>query len=130
MIFIRWQLLGENPKVVCDTAHNREGLNLVMSQLNKEKFETLHIVLGLVNDKNLKSILPIFPKKAKYYFCRPDIPRGLAAEVLKEEAVNYGLHGLVFDSVALAYDSAVHNASPKDFIYIGGSTFVVAELDL
>lgn len=126
----RWQLLGENPKVVCDTAHNREGLNLVMSQLNKEKFETLHIVLGLVNDKNLKSILPIFPKKAKYYFCRPDIPRGLAAEVLKEEAVNYGLHGLVFDSVALAYESAVHNASPKDFIYIGGSTFVVAELDL
>ena len=126
----RWQLLGERPKIICDTAHNREGLSLTMSQVNKEKFETLHIVLGAVNDKDLESILPIFPKKAKYYFCKPDIPRGLEAGALKEEAVNYGLHGQVYESVASAYDAAVQNASPNDFIYVGGSTFVVAELNL
>ena len=126
----RWQLLGERPKIICDTAHNREGLSLTMSQVKKEKFETLHIVLGAVNDKDLESILPIFPKKAKYYFCKPDIPRGLEAQTLKEEAVNYGLHGQVYESVASAYASAVQNASPNDFIYVGGSTFVVAELNL
>jgi dihydrofolate synthase/folylpolyglutamate synthase len=126
----RWQLLGERPKIICDTAHNREGLSLTMSQVKKEKFETLHIVLGAVNDKDLVSILPIFPKKAKYYFCKPDIPRGLGAQTLKEEAVNYGLHGQVYESVASAYASAVQNASPNDFIYVGGSTFVVAELNL
>ncbi len=126
----RWQLLGEMPKIVCDTAHNKEGLSLVMSQLGKEKFETLHIVLGLVNDKDLATLLPIFPKQATYYFCKPDIPRGLSAELLKKVAANYGMNGLVYDSVASAYEAAIQKASANDFIYIGGSTFVVAELDL
>src|SRR5690606_32680369 len=72
----RWEILQAHPKVICDVAHNKEGLKYVLSQLDKEKYRQLHIVLGLVNDKDLSGILPLFPKKATYYFCRPDIPRG------------------------------------------------------
>lgn len=126
----RWQILGKNPKVVCDTAHNREGLLIVMSQLREEKFNNLHIVLGVVNDKNLKDILSLFPKNASYYFCKPDIPRGLSAVELRDAAYDQGLKGAIFESVGQAYTSALEKAGPKDFIYIGGSTFVVAELDL
>jgi dihydrofolate synthase/folylpolyglutamate synthase len=126
----RWQVLGENPKVICDTAHNREGLLIVMAQLNKEVFENLHIVLGVVNDKDLGNILSLMPEKASYYFCKPDIPRGLSAELLKEEAFKYGLYGNIFESVNTAYQDALEKAASGDLIFIGGSTFVVAELDL
>ena len=126
----RWQVLGDNPKVICDTAHNREGLLLVMSQLEKEIFENLHIVLGVVNDKDLGNILSLMPKKASYYFCKPDIPRGLSAELLKEEALKHQLYGDIFESVDAAYQDALEKAGPNDLIFIGGSTFVVAELDL
>ncbi|WKK65374.1 bifunctional folylpolyglutamate synthase/dihydrofolate synthase [Lutimonas zeaxanthinifaciens] len=126
----RWQILGTNPKIVCDTAHNREGLAVVMDQLSKEKYKNLHIVLGVVNDKDLGTILSLFPKKATYYFCKPDIPRGLNAEDLKNQSKEFNLLGDVFDSVSSAFNSALLKASSKDFIYVGGSTFVVAELDL
>ena len=126
----RWQVLQENPKVICDTAHNREGLLFVMKQLEREKFSNLHFVLGLVNDKDLKNILSLLPKKATYYFCKPDIPRGLDAKTLRDEAASQGLTGAVFKSVSKAYDQALLNADVDDVIYIGGSTFVVAELDL
>ena len=126
----RWQILGTNPKIVCDTAHNREGLAVVMDQLSKEKYKNLHIVLGVVNDKDLGTILSLFPKKATYYFCKPDIPRGLNAEDLKNQSKEFNLLGDVFDSVSSAFNSALRKASSKDFIYVGGSTFVVAELDL
>jgi len=126
----RWQVLGDNPKVICDTAHNREGLLLVMSQLEKEIFENLHIVLGVVNDKDLGNILSLMPKKASYYFCKPDIPRGLSAELLKEEALKHQLYGDIFESVDAAYQDALEKAGSDDLIFIGGSTFVVAELDL
>nr|WP_294777619.1 Mur ligase family protein [uncultured Flavobacterium sp.] len=124
----RWQQLGENPRVICDTAHNAHGLSVVMNQLKKEQFETLHIVLGVVNDKNLEEIMPLFPKNAKYYFCKPNIPRGLEAEVLKEKAESFELKGTIYDSVSNAYENATKNASPNDFVYIGGSTFVVSEI--
>ena len=124
----RWQLLKENPKVICDTAHNRHGLEIALNQIEKEKFKQLHIVLGVVNDKDLDEILPLFSKKAKYYSCKPNIPRGLDAEVLKKKATLYGLIGKTFDSVSIAYREALLNASDADFIYIGGSTFVVAEV--
>lgn len=124
----RWQPLGENPKIICDTAHNAHGLKMVLKQLEKENFEQLHIVLGVVNDKNLGEILPLFPKKAKYYFCKPDIPRGLDAKILKDEASKFGLTGESYLSVSNAYQSAKENAERKDLIYIGGSTFVVAEI--
>jgi dihydrofolate synthase/folylpolyglutamate synthase len=126
----RWQVLGENPKVICDTAHNREGLSIVMSQVQKESFNRLHMVLGVVNDKDLKTILTLLPKNARYYFCKPDIPRGLSAEILKREGLAYGLYGDVFESVGAAYKDAMQKAASDDLIFIGGSTFVVAELDL
>jgi dihydrofolate synthase/folylpolyglutamate synthase len=126
----RWQQLGENPKIICDTAHNKHGLAVVMNQIKKETFENLHIVLGVVNDKDLDSILPLFPKKAHYYFCRPDSSRGLDTEILKEAAKKYDLIGEKYDSVEKAFAAAKENASQNDFIYIGGSTFVVAELPL
>lgn len=126
----RWQILGENPRIICDTAHNREGLSIVMSQLKKEKFNNLHLVLGVVNDKDLQIILSLLPKNARYYFCKPDIPRGLSAELLMEEALKYQLYGTVFESVLAAYQNALEKAGSDDLIFIGGSTFVVAELDL
>lgn len=124
----RWQQLGENPKVICDTAHNAHGLSIVLNQLKKEQFEQLHIVLGVVNDKDLEEILPLFPKNAIYYFCKPNIPRGLEASILSAKAAEFNLVGEIYNSVSNAYQKARENASPKDLIYIGGSTFVVAEI--
>lgn len=124
----RWQQLGDSPKVICDTAHNKNGLEIVMYQIQKEKFDTLHIVLGVVNDKDLDEVLPLFPKNAIYYFCKPNIPRGLDAAILYQKATTFGLHGEVFNSVSEAYKKALQIASKSDFIYIGGSTFVVAEI--
>ena len=126
----RWQQLGENPKIICDTAHNKHGLAIVMKQIQKETFENLHIVLGVVNDKDLDSILPLFPKKAIYYFCRPNSSRGLDTEILKEAAKKYDLLGEKYNSVEDAFSAARKNAGQNDFIYVGGSTFVVAELPL
>ncbi|WP_369014336.1 bifunctional folylpolyglutamate synthase/dihydrofolate synthase [Flavobacterium anhuiense] len=126
----RWQQLGESPKIICDTAHNKHGLSVVMNQLQHEKYEKLHIVLGVVNDKDLDSILPLFPKDAQYYFCNPDSSRALPAETLKNAAKKFSLIGEKYDSVEIAFAEAKKNASENDFIYVGGSTFVVAELPL
>jgi len=124
----RWQQLGENPTVICDTAHNAHGLKIVLNQLKKQRFEKLHIVLGVVNDKKLDEILPLFPENAIYYFCKPDILRGLDQLILKEKAGEFNLIGQTYDSVSNAYQAAKENANHNDFIYIGGSTFVVAEI--
>ena len=124
----RWQQLGSNPKVICDTAHNKQGLEIVFKQIHKDIFKQLHIVLGVVNDKDLDGILPLFPKNAIYYFCRPNIPRGLDAVVLQQNAHRFSLTGNAYDSVSEAYACAIKMAHPDDFIYVGGSTFVVAEI--
>ena len=124
----RWQQLMENPKVICDVAHNSHGLKRVLSQIENETFETLHFVLGFVNDKDLNEILPLFPKDAQYYFSKPNIPRGLDANILLENAKLFGLNGNVYSSISMAYQSALDKSSKKDLIYIGGSTFVVAEI--
>ncbi len=124
----RWQQLNAYPKVICDTAHNKNGLEIVLNQIQKEDFDTLHIVLGVVNDKDLEEILPLFPKKAIYYFCKPNIPRGLDVLILKQKATSFGLTGEVYSSVSEAYKKAIEKAGKSDFIYIGGSTFVVAEI--
>jgi dihydrofolate synthase/folylpolyglutamate synthase len=126
----RWQQLGEFPKVICDTAHNKNGLEIVINQIQKEKFEKLHIVLGVVNDKDLNEVLPLFPKNAIYYFCKPNIPRGLDATILQEKAKKFDLKGDTYSSVTDAYIHSKKNATKNDFIFIGGSTFVVAELPL
>ena len=124
----RWQILQEYPKVICDTAHNREGLEIVFQQLKKEQFNTLHIVLGVVSDKMLETIFPLFHTHANYYFCKPDIPRGLSEAILQEKAVEFHLIGKKYASVKLALKSALLNANQQDIIYVGGSTFVVAEI--
>ena len=124
----RWQQLGKNPKTICDTAHNAHGLSLVLQQIQKEQFEQLHIILGVVNDKNLEEILPLFPENAIYYFCKPNNIRGLEPIILKEKANIFNLNGEIYNSVSNAYQAAKRSASPNDFIYIGGSTFVVAEI--
>lgn len=126
----RWQQLGEFPKIICDTAHNKNGLEIVISQIKKETFNTLHFVLGVVNDKDLEEILPLFPKNAIYYFCKPNIPRGLDATILQKQALEFDLTGNTYDSVSEAYDESRNNATKNDFIFVGGSTFVVAELPL
>jgi len=124
----RWQILQESPRVICDIAHNREGLSMVLQQLKEESFTNLHIVIGFVNDKNLDSLLPLFPRNAMYYFCKPNVERGLNAEFLKQKALDYNLFGQVFSSVEEAYKTALKKASINDIIYVGGSTFVVAEV--
>lgn len=124
----RWQILQEKPKVICDTGHNKEGLTHVIRQLLQEKYRTLHIVMGVVSDKKMEEILPLFPKDAKYYFCTPNILRGLASEKLKEQASRYGLLGIHYDSVIQSYNKALKTAENNDVIFVGGSTFTVAEI--
>jgi dihydrofolate synthase/folylpolyglutamate synthase len=124
----RWQVLREQPKVICDTAHNKEGLSIVMKQVRKEPYKALHIVLGAVNDKNLDTILPLFPEEASYYFCSPNVVRGMPVLELKEQAEVFNLHGFAYESVKEAYTQAIKRAAKGDLIYVGGSTFVVAEI--
>ena len=124
----RWQQINDAPKVICDTAHNKDGLAIVLNQIKNEKYNDLHIVLGVVDDKDLKGILPLFPKNATYYFCKPNNPRGLNAKVLQQKANEFDLDGQVFNSVSEAYNKSLQIASSSDFIYVGGSTFVVAEI--
>lgn len=124
----RWQILKENPRVICDTAHNKEGLVLALGQLLQERFERLHLVLGFVKEKDLDTILPLFPKKATYYFCRPNIPRGLDAQILADRARKFDLIGKVYHSVSEAYNAVNESASKEDVIFIGGSNFTVAEV--
>ena len=124
----RWQTLMSQPKVICDTAHNAEGLTVVMQQLKQEQFKALHLVIGMVSDKNIESIIPLFPKNATYYFCKPNIPRGLNAAILSEKFKEFGYKGKVYATVSNAYEAALSKASAEDLIYVGGSTFVVAEI--
>ena len=124
----RWQVLQEQPKIICDTAHNKEGLTYVMRQLGEEKFDALHMVFGVVNDKDLDSILPILPIHARYYFCKPDIPRGMDVNKLREKFVSNGFKGQCYMTVNEALNSAKQNSKAEDLIYVGGSTFVVAEI--
>ena len=124
----RWQQLQTNPLIICDTAHNKHGLEIVLKQIQKQKSDQIHFVFGVVNDKDLDEILPLFPKKGIYYFCKPNIVRGLDAKILKEKCHEFQLKGAIYNSVSEAYQQAVSKASANDFIYIGGSTFVVAEI--
>jgi len=124
----RWQQVHANPTAIADTAHNSHGLKLVMEQVRGQRFKTLRIVFGVVDDKDLSEILPLLPQNAVYYFCKPNIFRGLDEKKLQEAAKVYGLVGMVYDSVAQAYAEALAQADIEDFIYIGGSTFVVAEI--
>jgi dihydrofolate synthase / folylpolyglutamate synthase len=124
----RWQQIQENPRVICDTAHNSHGLKIALNQIKKYQYDNLFFVLGVVNDKDLDEILPLFPKNATYFFSKPNIFRGLDPIVLQQNALQFDLIGKVYDSVSAAYAQAIEEAKNNDFIYIGGSTFVVAEI--
>ena len=114
--------------MIADVAHNEAGLKLSFQQLREYPYETLRLVIGFVKEKDLDSILKLFPKDAVYYFCKPNIPRGMDEHDLFEKAEDSGLSGRVFPSVGDAYRAALNDASKRDLIYIGGSTFVVAEV--
>ncbi|MDR2927613.1 MAG: bifunctional folylpolyglutamate synthase/dihydrofolate synthase [Cytophagaceae bacterium] len=123
----RWQILSEKPLTICDTGHNEPGIKEVVAQLSEIDCETLHFVLGVVNDKDLSGILKLLPADASYYFTRADLPRSLAAEKLHDEASQYGLKGIIVPNVKKAVAEAKKNAGDNDLIFIGGSTFIVAE---
>ncbi|MCS7018700.1 MAG: folylpolyglutamate synthase/dihydrofolate synthase family protein [Cytophagales bacterium] len=124
----RWQIIRHQPLVICDTAHNEGGISLIVRQIARTPHQKLHFVLGTVADKPLEKILTLLPTDAIYYFCKPDLPRGLSAESLAQQARQYGLNGAVHGSVAQAYEAALAAATPKDMVFVGGSTFVVAEI--
>lgn len=124
----RWECLQKNPMVIADTGHNEDGIKEVLNQLKNIEYDHLHWVWGMVNDKDPNSVFPLLPKNASYYFCKPDIPRGLDAVLCKKNAFEYGLKGLSYLSVTEALDNAIQNAGINDLILVGGSTFVVAEV--
>lgn len=126
--FGRWQVLQYKPLVVADSAHNEAGLSYAMRQLTDLPHRCLRMVVGMVADKNISRMLALLPRQATYYFCKADIPRGLAADVLATHAAEYGLFGRVCASVGDAFQTALNDASPDDVVYVGGSTFVVAEV--
>jgi len=124
----RWQIIGRKPLIICDTGHNKEGLTYVINQVKKVPKRRLHIVLGFVSDKDLSLVLPLFPADAVYYFTRASVPRALDEKILKSEASVYGLIGQSYPDVASALSQARTNAAESDMIFVGGSTFVVAEV--
>jgi len=123
----RWQTLSRNPLVICDTGHNEAGITEVIKNISLTPHQHLHIVFGMVNDKDISKVLSLMPRNATYYFCKPDLERGLAANALKEQAAAFNLNGNSYTSVAEAKATAIRAADTKDLIFIGGSTFVVAE---
>ena len=124
----RWQVLSRRPLTICDTGHNEAGIGLVVGQLARLSYQRLHIVLGMVADKELGKVLALLPREATYYFCAAAIPRALPAAELAAQAAAYGLQGPVGGSVAAALGEARRQAGPQDVIFVGGSTFVVAEI--
>ena len=124
----RWEILSHNPLTICDTGHNPDGIQEVLKNIAAVTYHHLHFVIGMVNDKDSSKVLSMLPKDATYYFCKPDIPRGLGAETLREKAATFGLKGDTYSSVNNALQSAQKNAQPHDLVFAGGSTFVVAEI--
>ncbi len=124
----RWQTLSQNPIMICDTAHNIAGIYQVLKSLEKIKYKKLWMILGFVSDKDVSSILEILPKEANYIFCQANIPRALDAQELLETAKNYKLIGEEIADVNEAIKYVKSKANIDDLIYIGGSTFVVAEI--
>lgn len=124
----RMQILGTEPKIIADSAHNTAGMLLFTSYIEKQTYDRLHIIYGCVNDKDLSSVLDLCPSSATYYFCKADIPRGMDAKILQQDALKYGLHGEAYSSVAEAFHAAKKQAAKGDLIAVCGSIFVVAEI--
>ena len=124
----RWYTLGEEPKIICDTGHNTAGIKEVMQNINAVPHQNLHIIIGILKDKEVGEILSLFPANATYYFCQLNFERATTASDLQTQAAVFGLKGDTYDSVSLALTAAKQNAGPEDLIFIGGSTYVVAEV--
>lgn len=125
----RWQKLADAPLTFTDTGHNEDAIHLLVAQIESYAYRKLHLVLGVANDKDLDAILPLFPAEANYYFCKPQVPRGLPAEALQAAAAKLGRKGEHYANVNLALEAAQQQASEDDFIFVGGSTFTVADLE-
>jgi len=124
----RWQVIGHDPLIICDTGHNEEGIRAVIGQLKTIPYNKLHIIFGMVSDKNACPVLGLLPKDACYYFCKADIPRAMDENLLQRQAGRFNLYGKSFASVTAAFTAAKSSADVKDLIFVGGSTFVVAEV--
>lgn len=124
----RWQVLQENPRIICDVAHNKTGVKEIIKQLNSIKFNRLHIVFGIIKEKNINPILKLLPKDAAYYFCQSKTPRAMDIKKLHKKAKEFCLIGKTFNTVKDAFGNAKKNAKKKDLILVTGSTFIVAEV--
>ncbi|RYF21570.1 MAG: bifunctional folylpolyglutamate synthase/dihydrofolate synthase [Flavobacteriales bacterium] len=124
----RWQTLGKNPLIICDTGHNKAGISEVLQNIKQTPHQNLHFVIGMVNDKDISGVLALLPKNAIYYFSQPNLERALNAEQLSFQAKNFDLKGNTYPTVKQAFIAAKENATIKDLIFVGGSTFVVAEV--
>jgi dihydrofolate synthase/folylpolyglutamate synthase len=124
----RWQTIGTNPTIICDTGHNIAGITEVINNITQTPHQSLHMVMGMVKDKDIENILEVLPKQATYYWTQPHLERALSADDLAEKGFLKGLKGLVFHQVTDALSAAKANAKTDDLIFVGGSTFVVAEV--
>ncbi len=124
----RWQIIGHNPMVICDTGHNQAGMQLVVEQIYQTPWKTLHMVIGMVNDKDQHEVLTLLPKEANYYFTKANLPRATEPEELADKAKTHGLNGNCYPTVRQALSAARNAANENDMVFIGGSTFVVAEI--
>lgn len=124
----RWQKLEDNPTIICDTGHNIGGIEYITEQLSKMKYDKLHIVIGMVNDKDINGVISLLPQNAVYYFTQASVKRALPAEEIKKIGNSHGLKGEAYKNVKEALYAAKQNASEKDMIFVGGSTFIVADL--
>lgn len=125
----RWQTIGMNPTVICDTGHNEAGIKEILTQIRETKYTQLHWILGMVKDKDISKILMLLPKDAKYYFCQASIPRALPSDELMERALQFGLKGKDCKDVNSAIHKAKSESDSGDLIFVGGSTFIVAEIE-
>lgn len=125
----RWEILGEKPLTIADTGHNEPGIREIVAQLKTYSYQKLWVVIGMVQDKDISKILVLLPKEAEYVFCQADLPRALPADQLAEKAAEFGLKGVIIPDINAALNFARKNAGSNDLIFVGGSTFVVAEID-
>ena len=124
----RWQQLESSPRLICDTGHNTGGIQYIVRQLQNESYQNLRIIIGMVNDKDISGVLKILPKDATYYFTKASVKRALPENELQELAQKAGLKGNAYPTVVEAVQAAKKDCPPKDFIFVGGSSFIVADL--
>lgn len=124
----RWQKIGSHPTIICDTGHNIGGITYIVDQLSRQTYQKLHIIIGMVNDKDITGVLSLLPHNAAYYFTRASVKRALPENELMEIASQIGLKGHSYPNVSAALHAAKDSAAPEDFIFVGGSSFIVADL--